>query len=77
MYGAAGIYVCLGCTLLDVGIVSVFRVTRRDAREHSGDGGVFAATPIMTPFDTEFDENQLGFEFDADETGQDGETRTA
>ncbi len=77
LYGAEGIYMFFGFTLLAFGIFSVFRVARRDAPEHSVDGGIFAASPVMTPFDTEFDENQLGFEFDADEAGQDGETRTA
>ncbi|MCT8971164.1 MFS transporter [Microbaculum marinisediminis] len=63
-YGAAGIYTFFGVTLLAFGTFSVFRVARREAPEHTTDGGVFAASPVLTPIDTEFDENQLRFEFE-------------
>jgi len=65
-YGAGGLYIFFGTALLIFGSFSIFRVARREAPEPTTDGGVFAASPVLTPFDTEFDENQLLFEFDAE-----------
>ncbi|MEJ8573068.1 MFS transporter [Microbaculum marinum] len=65
-YGASGFYLFFGLVLLVFGVYALFRMSRREAPEHATDGGVFAASPVLTPFDTEFDESQLSFAFDED-----------
>jgi len=66
-HGPGGYYLFMSVALIAFGIFALWRRAQRAAPEASEDGsGVIAATPALVPMDSEFDENQMWFDFDTD-----------